>query len=473
MKKIISLILALVMVMGLAVSASAATVTKSQVDGDVGTKVDKFTGPASITVTLPTATNAESVNNTYKIYKVFDATTDANGTNISYTLVEGKTGAPSGFVVDAAGNVHFGTLNDDGTVTKNDVAELPTASINGIKTYVTDNDLVATVTTTKDDTSFTVANLPYGYYYITTTSGSLVTVNSTKPNAQVSDKNEYPTLTKKIVDGTSEVTTITADRGETITFKITVNIPATVNGDITVHDTLDEDMTYANLTQTTGISKVDSCNVEGCTANVHFNVDYDAVTKDENGNVSFTYTATLNADAETATAHTNVAKLTYSQFTSTETDEVSVYTYEVDVFKYTGEDKTGLPGAGFKLKNADGKYYTNTNGAVTWTDKGTEYTTSEDNEYTVNFAGIANGTYTLEESTVPAGYNKANDTEVKVENADRTGAIKDQGTQIEVLNQTGSELPSTGGIGTTLFYVIGGLLMTGAVVLLVTKKRMA
>ena len=444
MKKIISLILALVMVMGLAVSASAASITIN-----------------------PNVTGGTDAGETYNAYKVFDAT--ISGKNVAYTIVgEGENKSQFYDVIAAYTykSVKIFTLTEindtgvynvqvDASFTGEDAAKDLAAALKNV---------AGTVTATNTDGKFT--NLDTGYYLITDSLGSALIVE-TLGEKSIYTKNAYPSLTKKIVDGTSEVTTITADRGEPITFKITVNIPATVNGDITVHDTLDDDMTYANLTQTPGISKVNSCNVEGCTANVHFNVDYDTVTKDENGNVSFTYTATLNADAETATAHTNVAKLTYSKFTSTETDAVSVYTYEVDVYKWTGSEETGLAGAGFKLKNADGKYYTNTNGVVTWTNEGTEYTTTEDN-YTVNFAGIANGTYTLEESTVPAGYNKANDTPVTITDANLKGK-----SQISVENKTGSELPTTGGIGTTLFYVIGGLLMTGAVVLLVTKKRMA
>ena len=441
MKKIISLILALVMVMGLAVSASAASITIN-----------------------PNVTGGTDAGETYNAYKVFDAT--ISGENVAYTIVgEGENKSQfydtiAAYTYNEVKIFALAEINDtgvynvqvDASFTGEDAAKDLAAALKAVATTVT-----ATSTNGKFE------NLTTGYYLITDTLGSALIVD-TLGDVEISTKNAYPSLTKKIVDGDKEVTTITADRGETITFKITVNIPATVNGDITVHDTLDEDMTFAELTTTTGVSKVD------CTdGNVCFLIDYDAVNKDENGDVSFTYTATLNADAETATAHTNVAKLTYSQFTSTETDAVSVYTYEVDVYKWTGSEETGLAGAGFVLSKGD-MYYKLDAGKVEWVesiDDATEYVTAAET-YTVTFAGLANGTYTLIEKTVPAGYNKANDTEFTIENANMKGE-----SQISVENKTGSELPSTGGIGTTLFYVIGGLLMTGAVVLMVTKKRMA
>ena len=445
MKKIISLILALVMVMGLAVSASAAT----------------------ITITAPAA-DGNIAGETYTAYKVFSGSFSDDGEGKVYTISE----SDPFYAVVAAETELFTLTAVPGSETEyyvtavegatgDDIAEALNASTTkgtGIESVYADGEYTITIDEGED-----------GYYLITSSFGSGLIVDTVgKDGVTVEPKNEFPSLTKVIVNKNNEdVTSVTADRGSEITFKITVTVPATVNANIIIHDTLDVDMTYvADSVEGTGVSYAAGCGIEGCT-DLHFEIDYEEVV---GGTATFTYKATLNADAATATAHTNVAKLTYSAFTSTATTAVSVYTYEVDVYKWTGteESQTGLEGAGFKLKNEDGKYYTNTNGVVTWTDAGTELTTSEANDFTVNFAGIAAGTYTLEESTVPEGYNKANDIPVTVSNANLKGE-----SQIEVENKTGSELPSTGGIGTTLFYVIGGLLMAGAVVVLITKKRMA
>lgn len=430
MKKILALIMALALVMGLAVTASAA---------------DDY----SITITPPAG--VESVS--YDIYKVFDAVPGANGT-ISYTLVSGKTTAPAGFTVDAAGNVSYtGDATGD---------ELTAADIDAIRDYVTGADLVTTVEVT-DGEPVVVSLDDAGYYYVTTSSGAVVAIDSTKPTAEVTDKNQVPTLEKKILVDGQPVDAATAGISAPITFQIKVTIPANATGTLTVHDKMDTGLTFGEI-----VSKPDGFDTfnnpgDGCTRHwIAYNASALA-----GRTVTFTYTGYLAANAPTDTPITNEAWLDYGEYSYTH-DEVTVSTYKIDVYKWTGTESNGLAGAGFKLKNADGLYYTNTYGIVSWTAEGTEYTTEDAKNCIVNFVGLANGTYTLEESTVPGGYNKAEDEVIVIADASWTGD-----TMVKVENVSGSELPSTGGIGTTLFYVIGTLMMTGAAVLMITKKRMS
>lgn len=433
MKKIISLILALVMVMGLAVSASAASITIN-----------------------PNVTGGTDAGETYNAYKVFDAT--IAGDNVAYTIVgEGENKSQFYDVIAAYTykDVKIFTLTEindtgvynvqvDASFTGEDAAkDLATA----LKTAA--NTVTATSNTGKFE------ELDTGYYLITSTLGSALVVD-TLGDVTINTKNEYPSLTK-VADKD------TAAFGETVTYTVTVKVPETAVSAITVTDTM-TNLTYDKLVDET---------TDGVTAAVDekvvtFTIPATVVAGNLDGTVTIKYTATVDANKTTAS---NEAYLTYSAFTSTKVD-TRLANYKVDVFKYTGteENQTGLAGAGFVLKNDAGKYYKLTEGIVSWVDsidEASEYITAA-NSYTVTFNGLANGTYTLVEKTVPAGYNKANDTEVIVENADVTGEA-----QIEVLNSTGSALPSTGGMGTTLFYVIGGLMMAGAAVLLVTKKRMA
>ena len=451
MKKIFSIILSLALVLSLAVGASAATITI----------------PSELV-----STNGTESGETLVAYKVLDADISADGSKFSYTIDSESN--PFWSVINNGTYFTTSLINNSGTVynvtanadfTDEDDAKTLATALNAVS-----NKGTGITATYAADGNYTIIATDPGYYLITDSLGTALIVDTVGGDVTLDMKNAYPSVTKKIVDGNTTVDSITTDRGATITFQITVNIPTTVNGNIIIHDTLDEDMAYAALTAAPGVTKIDDCSDATCTANVHFEIDYDAVSKDTSGNTTFTYTATLNADAETATAHPNTAWLTYSSFTST-TSTVNVYTYKMDIYKWTGNESTGLAGAGFKLKNAAGNYYKNTNGVVTWVtenEQPTEYTTTEENGYTITFAGLANGTYTLVESTVPQGYNKSNDQTITIEDADMTGD-----TKIGVENSTGSELPSTGGMGTTIFYILGGMLTVGAAVLLVTKKRMA
>ena len=169
----------------------------------------------------------------------------------------------------------------------------------------------------------------------------------------------------------------------------------------------------------------------------------------------------------------------------TEKDTVWVFTYEVKVNKVDGADTTKkLPGAEFKMKNAAGKWLVVENGKVkTWdTDesKASVLTSGEDGVFSV--IGLDHGTYFLVETKAPEGYNLiAGDIEVKVEatheevtaDSAKTVFTVNGKSEITVENKAGIVLPETGGMGTTLIYILGAVMVLGAGVLLVTKRRMA
>jgi LPXTG-motif cell wall-anchored protein len=154
-------------------------------------------------------------------------------------------------------------------------------------------------------------------------------------------------------------------------------------------------------------------------------------------------------------------------------DVVIVFTYEYDVNKVDGAGEA-LTGAGFTLYKKVGSEWVAVGNEIV----GGDITTFE-------FKGLDSGDYKLVETTVPTGYNKADDIEftitasydIKSNNPQfhkLTINGKEYTTGIvvtEVENLTGTELPSTGGIGTTIFYVAGGILVVGAAVMLIAKKR--
>ena len=224
--------------------------------------------------------------------------------------------------------------------------------------------------------------------------------------------------------------------------------------------------------------------------------------------VVVTYSAHLNEDAVAHStggeitadnANTNSAKLTYSNNPNTDgdgdtgetttEDKVWVFTYKVDNTKMgeTNGTQSPLKDAGFKLYSEDGNteiplaydaadnvYYPAAAGAA-----GVEMKSAADG--TFNIKGLDAGTYTLKETTTPDGYNTCDDTKVKIsathqEDSSGTKATltlsEDSTVNNTIINKSGSELPHTGGIGTTVFYVLGGILVIGAGIVLITRRRM-
>lgn len=229
------------------------------------------------------------------------------------------------------------------------------------------------------------------------------------------------------------------------------------------------------------------------------------------------YTATLNQDAVVGLdGNPNVVYLEYSNKPdqsgsgdtdntgNTPEDKVIVFTYELDTTKVDGQDNTKkLEGAEFKLHNADNEWaIVDSNSKVTgWADteeNGSKLTSDANGLFKV--IGLDDGTYYLKETKAPTGYNLLS-SEITVVitatttngqtwtdgvassaltnlavTADGTAGTGDKSTGIagiKVANNKGSTLPETGGMGTTIFYVIGAILVIGAGVVLITRKRMS
>ena len=450
--------------------------------------------PALAAETGTITINNATAGNTYKVYKVFDA--EGNDNSISYKLVETKESAPAGFVVDDAGNVIHGTKNEDGTITESSSTDLSSEEIAAIAAYVTEADLVDTVTIADEATSGTTKALPNGYYYITTTTGTAVTITSTNPNATVTDKNEAPDLNKKITgvsDGSLDADgkKALAEVGTTVTYTATIDVK---NGaeNYVFHDAMSAGLSYnadsltvkvGGETIEAGADTYSTATATGDTLTITF---VDSWIETQVGNtITIIYSATVTSDALTTdeSAATNSATIDYGHNAETTNSTIpsttKVYNAKFTVTKKDDKNQP-LAGAGFVIaKTVEGEtlYYqltTEENGDkdVSWVDdinEATEYT-SNDNGAVSSFTGLADGTYTLIEKTVPAGYNKAADKTFTITAGNYASTNLEQSAT--VVNKAGTALPSTGGMGTTLFYAAGAILVVGAGVVLITRKRM-
>lgn len=468
--KIVAVALALVFALSMSFAAFAETLTRN---------IPVSTDNASITVTLP-ENQGETANNVYRIYKVFDAEVDPDTGAIIYSTTNNTV--PAGFTKAADGTVTY-----TGASTTDDLTQ---TDINNIAANVGDYTLAATVATTADDEEFTVDGLPYGYYYITTTTGTLVTVTSTNPSAEVEDKNDVPPVTKEITKANGGTVDVDADGkkamgevGNVVEFTATVTKKAGAEGYI-FHDVMTSGLSYdpSSLSITVDGTAVPANNYStavatGDTLTVRF---YDAYIKTlaDNTVITIKYNAIVNNNALITDEENNTAYLQYGEegyVNYTPEVEVDVYDANILVHKFykDGQDQEQpLAGAGFILKNSDNKYYHLTNNGIEWVTNiadATEYFTNDEGALTTNFSGLASGTYTLIENTVPDGYNKGEDTTITITANDYTEANLEQTAEVE--NESGSVLPHTGGIGTTIFYIAGGLLVLVAAVVLIAKRR--
>ena len=339
MKKIVALLLATVMVMAMGISVFAA-------------------GTGSITITPPENVDTDATI-TYNVYKVFDA--DGNGTAISYKLVSGKTAAPAGFTVDEAGNVTYaGTAG---------ATKLTQADIDAIAAYVANDDPVATVTST-GGAAAVAENLPNGYYYITTTTGTVVTIDSTNPSAQVEDKNIVPGVDKTITGASSmdeDGKKALAQVGTVVDYKAEITVGKGQKGYV-FKDTMGTGLTYvANSLTVAGMTADTDYTLEVSGQNITVTFKDDAIKGlAQDSKITVTYQATVTSDALTVNAAKNTATISYgnnSEFTS-EPSETEVYNAKFTVTKKDGNNQP-LADAGFVIKNADNRYYKLDNGVVT------------------------------------------------------------------------------------------------------------
>ncbi len=484
LKRLASLLLALVMCFGLTCTAFAAD------DGSI------------------TITNAAE-GETYSVYKLLDVTYNTSGTSYAYTIDPTSdwyaffvTGEGSKYVsVDATTYQVTWTMASTGT--DSEAKAFAAAALE----YAKDNNISPTATATADDSgSLTFSGLEYGYYLIDSSLGTVLTLDSAAPNVEVEDKNGEPTVDKTVTEDSTGAygESNTADVGEVVTFKIEIT-DGYASSNLVLHDTLSDGLTLNEDSFTiqigSSLASVDATVsdtyytitttglTDGCTFEIAFDDSFTTGILTESQLIIVTYTATVNSDAVIySTGNSNETYVSYGNESESIKDTTVTYVYELYVYKYTTDSSSNevtLEGAKFVLyRTVNGTNYyiiLDSNGIVsgetTNKDDATELTTGSDG--VVYFGGLDAGTYYLEETEAPDGYNKLA-APVTVTIA-QDGTLANSGTityngndtdAIKIYNGSSEEMPSTGGIGTTIFYVVGGVLVVGAVVVLITRKRM-
>ena len=523
MKRIAAIMLSVVMVFGMSSVASATTATSQEKAGTSPTTRGKIT----ITNAIP--------GQTYTIYRILelesyshDGVKPEDG-NYAYKVAPGwedfigSSGEGNQYLQsDASGYV---TWKDETNEAR--LAEFAKKAL----TYATSATPAIGYAGTKDapaatpgSTTTTVEfdDLALGYYLVESSTGALCSLTTTNNQVSIREKNGVPSVEKKVQEDSKAAgaadeygDTNTADIGQTVHFKTTITAQSGAENYV-LHDTMSEGLTFnadSVAVSWTNMSGDDQGTVTAsndytvmtpgteatgkCTFEIIFTETFCHGLK-ANDKLIVTYTATLNEKASIGATpgNTNETKLTYGNNKETEKSTTTTKTFELPVFKYTEKTdgrKTGLAGAKFKLSTSadptdsseivkmeqitegatEDTYCVNNKTGTVEEIITTDRTPKSAGKFKIK--GLDAGTYYLHETKQPDGYNKLT-APVRVV-IDENGVIT-VGTEaavvdeVTVLNKTGSLLPTTGGRGTTILYVLGALLVLGSSVVLITKRRM-
>lgn len=501
LKKLASALLALSLIMALTLPTQAA-------------------GDGKIIISSPSDA-VSIVGKTFNAYKVFDLTFDGKDA-YSYTPAD----AFKQFFKDNAQYTvgFFAELKDDAT-------ELDTFA-KLLRAYINENGIVETASVTADAKTATIAGLDLGYYIVldngTVAGGdviSLCMLSTTDPNAEVTLKLEVPTVDKEVQEDSDKAWGETADYeiGQEVPFHFTTNVPEMRGYDyykFVFHDDMTAGLTFIRDSVKVTIGKGENAKVLDANAytvtNTGLSDDCDfelEIVLKNNGTNIYTpgddivveFKALLNDEALIYTGkNTNDVHLEYSNnpYDSDDTAktpdvEVEVYTYDFEIFKFTIDEETStqvaLAGAEFELRRGteadegvvklvdlglldkvenEGVVKVQTYRLATEADTTTTTTVVSPESGKIDIRGLDADTYYLYETKAPAGYNAIEDPEEIVITRNASGENGSyQRLVAGIENKSGALFPETGGIGRTIFTVVGLSLTLGAVVVLIARRK--
>lgn len=470
---------------------------------------------------------------TYSVYRILDLSFDEANKSYVYTVNTDW----SGFFANSAPGAAYVTITNGYVTWNAAESAAAEFAKRAQAYAETNNIEPAAEPIKAASTTVVFDNLDLGYYLVDTTLGALCSLDTTDKEVTMKEKNEVPEVTKEVEEdskvGKENVNpwgaTNDADINQVVNYKAVIKVKAGAEKYI-LHDTMSAgldfiptsvEVTVDGKLVATGNYQVKTEGLDdNCTFEVIFSDDYitglaaglknsDDGTAAAEKEIIVTYSATLNENAYVGSTtpdnpgNTNKVKLQYNDSYTTE-DITTTYTWKMDVVKYTVKavvntdgtpvlenekpktEEVKLAGATFKLStDEDGNNVINFHSldndvykvcadatCANADNHVSTITTDEDGAFQI--IGLDADTYYLHETVAPEGYNKlANPITVVIEHDGKVKVNDNVVDKVKVENNTGAELPETGGIGTTIFYVAGGALVLGAAVLLVTRRRMA
>lgn len=474
----------------------------------------------TITVKAPSSDNVSIAGQTFNAYKVFSLT--YSGSNYSYTADETCLDSDYEEVKSSVGASDFASILT-ALDTEANARKFADAVYNA---YIKDKTPVIAGTAIADADSAVIDVNEPGYFLVfgtgadgnNTTVTSLVMLGTTDTTAEITAKVDAPAITKQIKHNETGSWGNVGDNqiGDIVEYRFISDIPSNIANftsyDYIIHDTMTAGLTfddtsvkvYKDEAKTSQLA--DSYVTVTKTDAQNFTVKIDVLGAVNASALSATdtlytyYSATLNTSAlvagsapDSSNHNDNTVYLEYSNnpYDTTSTGETTTSQVYDWTFKFTvnkvDSESNPLANAVFNIKKGSTNlkfsstetnvYIVDSNGTIE------DITTDSTGSFVIK--GLDDETeYTLSEKTPPAGYNKAEDTVFSIQSgygasgnelsslSATIGGTSGQPLSVDVVNNSGSKLVGTGGIGTTIFYVSGGILMIVAVVLLITKKRM-
>ena len=458
----------------------------------------------------------------YKVYKIFDLES-YSGTNYSYKVVDKW----ANFFTRTGGGYGYITLDDDGYIKSFNLTErnAPGFARSALRYAQDVSNGVSAITSTPtinnnpDGTqTITYSDVDMGYYLVDSSVGALCSLNTTNLTATITEKNSVPTVEKKVkrTDNSAYDDYTNADMGRVLEFKITITVGDGPQNYV-LHDFMDESLTYDKTSLEISYQLVvdgpfynlNNTNystptvTDGHTFDVVFNQTFlDNLKKDYK--ILVKYKATLNEKAKTQDKNYNKTWVSYGDNKNSNEDSVYIQTFRIPVFKYYKPNATAtetpLAGVKFKLSNKSNADLNNDTDFIKFvydstdtaygsgayrkaldSDTTTTIEVESDDQGYATFKGLQAGDYYLYETEAPKGFNKlTKPIRIVIQETGLLyfGKLGDTPQlvrpyqPVKIENKTGTVLPSTGGVGTTMMYIMGAMLLIGSGVLLITKKNM-
>ena len=487
MKRLFSFMMALVLVLSLSVTAFAAE--------DTG----------SITITNAT------VGKEYSVFKIFDATVKDGHT--TYSINPGDLFYADLFGTDGkTDNAYFVYHESTGVITRKDGTNNEEGN-EALITYLT--GLVANKTATvppitAESETVTFTGLDYGYYMITSTLGTAVTIHEVTPTAEVIDKNQKTTELDKMIwdedyvnDNGSNgkwVEASSSNVGDIVKFKVeftATNYDGETKIDkYTITDTLSSAWAGINIGSISvkvgdETLTADAFTVNPVTSNdvtTGFTLEIPWVNNDEDKTskypspsaVVITYSATV---LEAAASADSANKNTVNSDWDSEGDTTTTKVYNLGFTKVDGTNNAPLSGAKFGLYSDENcttpvnvTPVADTQGVYMYDKDSPSNVVETYDDGQVVIQGLEAGTYYLKETEAPAGYNEMDEAKAIVVGDTNQSTVKGytvNNERLDIANFSGMKLPSTGGKGTIMLITIGSMVAMAFAVLLITHKKMS